>query len=203
MDVSFPYVYGYEFVKYLHERGNWAGVNQAYSDLPDSTEQIMHPEKYLRQEAPVEVINPSLSDMLSGDWRELRKDVLGEWTTYLILGYGADLEAQQEDLDAATAAAGWGGDAYQAYYSDSTGEILLAAHWVWDSPANAQEFHQLMLDYLDKRFRGNKLYFTAGSCWQASGQTTCLYNKGAGTLWVIAPDEATIAQVVSHYPDFK
>ena len=58
MDVSFPYVYGTEFVQYLYERGNWARVNKAYAELPESTEQIIHPEKYLKREAPLEVTDP-------------------------------------------------------------------------------------------------------------------------------------------------
>ena len=47
MDVGFPYIYGTEFVQYLYDRGNWARVDKAYADLPESTEQIIHPEKYL------------------------------------------------------------------------------------------------------------------------------------------------------------
>jgi hypothetical protein len=196
-------MYGYEFVKYLYDRGNWAGVNQAYTTLPDSTEQILHPEKYLKGEKPIDVIDPPLNDILSGDWRELRKDVLGEWTTYLILGYGADQAAQQEDAVAAKAASGWGGDAYQAYASDSTGEIVLAAHWMWDSQTDANQFHQSMLDYLDKRFRGYKLAHMSGDCWEATGQTTCLFNQGSQTLWLIVPGAEMIEPVLSHYPDFK
>jgi hypothetical protein len=203
MDVSFPYVYGYEFVKSLYDRGNWARVNQAYANLPESTEQILHIQKYLGHEAPVAVADPPLSATLGSDWRELKRDVLGEWTTYLILGYGADLAAQQKDGDASKAAAGWGGDAYQAYVSNRTGDVLLAAHWVWDNPAEAKQFNPVMLAYLDGRFRGNKLIRPGGSCWQANGQTTCLFSRGSGSLWLIVPDEGLIETVLSHYPDFK
>ena len=199
MDVSFPYIYGTDFVKYLYDRGNWARVNKAYEDLPESTEQIIHPEKYIKQEAPIEVEDPLLSEVLNNDWRELHSDVLGEWMTYLILGYGSDLSAQQEDSVAAEAAAGWGGDFYQAYYNEDSGDVVLAAHWVWDTQTDAREFNQAMLDYLDKRFRGNKLDREDGVCWESNGQVTCLFTNGSRTLWLIAPSEDVLIEVASLY----
>ena len=202
MDVGFPYIYGTEFVRYLYDRGNWARVDKAYTDLPESTEQIIHPEKYLKHEAPIEVSDPPLSEVLTADWRELRSDVFGEWKTYLILGFGADLAAQQEDSIAEKAAAGWGGDFYQAYYNDSSNETVLAAHWTWDTQSEAKEFNQAMLDYLDKRFRGNKLDRSDGDCWEASGEVTCLFEKGSQTLWVIGPDEGMMEGVVGLYTSF-
>jgi hypothetical protein len=203
MDVSFPYVYGTEFVKYLYERGNWARINKAYTELPDSTEQIIHPEKYIKGEAPIEVTDPPMSEVLSPEWRELQSDVFGEWKTYLILGYGADLSAQQEDEVAAKAAAGWGGDTYQAYYADSRDEIILSAHWVWDSQTDAKEFNQSFTEYLDKRFRGSKLEWGESDCWQSTGQTTCLLKNGAQTLWIVAPDIGMIEQIVPLYTSFS
>jgi hypothetical protein len=202
MDVSFPYVYGSKFVQYLYDRGKWAKVNKAYAELPESTEQIIHPEKYLKNEAPIEVTDPPLSEVLSPDWRELQSDVFGEWMTYLILGYGADLAAQEEDAAAAKAAAGWGGDFYQAYTSESSAGLVLTAHWVWDSQTDAKEFNQSLADYLDRRFRGNKLDRIDSDCWQSSEQTTCLLEKASQTLWIIAPDEGLVEQIVPLYTGF-
>ena len=202
MDVSFPYIYGTEFVQYLYDRGNWARVDKAYTDLPVSTEQIIHPEKYLKHEAPIELSDPPLSEVLTADWRELHSDVFGEWMTYLILGYGADLAAQQEDAMAAKAAAGWGGDFYQAYYNDRNDEIVLAAHWAWDTQTDAKEFNQAMLNYLDKRFRGNKLERDVGDCWESGEQVACLFGLGSETLWVIGPDEGVLDQVMTLYTSF-
>jgi hypothetical protein len=202
MDVSFPYVYGTEFVQYLYDRGKWAQVDKAYLELPESTEQIIHPQKYLKREASIEVTDPPLRDVLSPEWRELSSDVLGEWMTYLILGYGADLAAQQEDDIAAKAAAGWGGDFYQAYYSETNDGIALTAHWIWDSQTDAKEFNQSLADYLDKRFRGKKLGYTDRDCWQTAGQTTCYLTNGSQTLWILAPDEGTMNQVMALFTSF-
>ncbi|NIV38832.1 MAG: hypothetical protein GWN58_58275, partial [Anaerolineae bacterium] len=54
-DSSFPYDQGLTYVEFLYNRGNWAEVNRAYDELPASTEQILHPEKYLAGEQPIEV----------------------------------------------------------------------------------------------------------------------------------------------------
>ncbi|HSD83984.1 MAG TPA: hypothetical protein VLG46_09010, partial [Anaerolineae bacterium] len=84
-DLEFPYLAGLKFVEALYKRGNWAAVNRVYEDLPDSTEQILHPEKYVADEQPIEVAVPPLTNTLGADWRLIDDDVLGEWTTYLIL----------------------------------------------------------------------------------------------------------------------
>ena len=48
----FPYQQGLAFVNGLAASGGWEAVNRAYSRLPDSTEQVLHPEKYAgRREA--------------------------------------------------------------------------------------------------------------------------------------------------------
>ncbi len=93
LDGQFPYVVGLEFVSSLHDDGNWPEVNKAYSRWPESTEQIMHPEKYRAGEKPQEITAPALDQVLGEGWRKLAEDTLGEWTTYLLLGYGADVDA--------------------------------------------------------------------------------------------------------------
>ena len=100
---------------------------------------------------------------------------------------------------AAKAAAGWGGDFYQVYYNEDRGETVLAAHWAWDTQTDAREFNQAMLDYLDKRFRGNKLDREDGVCWESNGQVTCLFTNGSRTLWLIAPSEDVLIEVASLY----
>lgn len=46
--LMFPYGYGAAFLqKVWAKNSSWEAVNKIYSDLPESTEQIIHPEKYL------------------------------------------------------------------------------------------------------------------------------------------------------------
>ncbi len=203
-DLNFPYKQGLAFVQDLYRRGNWAAVNKAYANLPASTEQILHIDKYLAREAPITVPDPALTNTLGADWRSVSDDVLGEWTTYLLLGYGADVSAQLDDATAQKAAQGWGGDHYQAFYNDKTQQTVLAAHWVWDTAADAREYATAMRQYLDLRFRGGKVDRADGACWEANGQASCIFSPTAGdeTLWLLAPNQTVLNQVLAAFPAF-
>jgi hypothetical protein len=201
-DTSFPYLQGLEFVTYLYQRGNWAGVNEAYKRLPDSTEQILHPERYVSAEAPVTVTDSELGTVLGADWRLVKSNSLGEWTTYLILAYGADYSAQMDDSSSQQAAAGWGGDHYQVHYNDQTEQTVLAAHWVWDTSADQAEFSNLMKQHQSARFRGEAIDRPTGACWGFNGQVSCIYSSGRDTLWLLTPDQIDQATLLAKFPKF-
>ncbi len=65
----FPYWNGAEFITQLYRRGGWAAVSKAYTNLPLSTEQILHPEKYFSYERPVKVALPDVSGLLNSGQR--------------------------------------------------------------------------------------------------------------------------------------
>ncbi len=190
--LQFPYDQGLVFVNKLYEQGNWARVNLAYANPPISSEQILHPEKYLAGEAPLAMQDPSLEVALGKAWRPIKNEVLGEFQTYMLLAYGADKAAQRAEDAAARAAAGWGGDQVQVFYNDETAQTALAAHWVWDTPEDAAEFELSMREYLDMLMRGARLERPYGYCWEANQQVNCLYIKGSDTLWLSTPDQASM-----------
>ena len=201
-DGEFPYLQGYDFVQDLHARGNWAEVNKAYARWPESTEQILHPEKYRAREKPQEIAAPALDQILGDGWRKLAEDTLGEWTTYLLLGYGADADAMLEDSVAQSAARGWGGDRYQVYHQVESDKTVLAAVWGWDSAQEAGQFLQAFTDHLGARFREARVDSASGTCWQVNQQTACVYAAGRQVLWLLAPDQATLDLVRALYPSF-
>lgn len=61
----FPYQQGSDWTKNLYKQGSWDRVSKAFTELPQSTEQILHPEKYLAHEAPVKVTLPDLTSLLN------------------------------------------------------------------------------------------------------------------------------------------
>jgi hypothetical protein len=198
-NADFPYVQGLAFVEYLYSRGNWAEVNRAYENPPISTEHILHPAKYRAGEQPVILTHPAIGNIMGSDWQLLVRDTLGEWMTYLLLGYGADNAAQLDDATAARAAAGWGGDAYQIYYHPESEDVLMAVEWAWDSNTEASQFSEAMMEYLDQRFRGLRADRLGGDCWEISDQVTCFFRSGVRTLWLLSPDEDTLRSVLSAY----
>ncbi len=201
-NTNFPYVEGLAFVEYIFDRGNWAEVNNVYENPPLSTEQILHPAKYRLGERPILITPPAFGPDLGPEWQKLVSDTLGEWTTYLILGYGADNAAQLDDLTAANAAAGWGGDVYEIYYKPESGQTILAAEWAWDSDSDQIQFYQAMSEYLDQRFRGARADRSGGTCWEVNDQISCLFRNGRRTLWLLTPDQETLSLILDAYPQY-
>jgi hypothetical protein len=202
-DSQFPYQQGLAFVEAVYGRGRWAAVNQVYGKLPDSTEQILHPQKYFAGEKPISVSEVPLQEVLGEGWRLLESNSLGEWMTYLLLGYGADVDSQLADSVARAAAVGWGGDRYQVYVEDATGKIALAARWTWDTAPDSYAFRGAMDTYLNGRFGGNRLPAGRGECWEANAQRTCLYSSGKDILWLLAPDASVLESMLTRYPSFR
>jgi len=201
-DLDFPYKYGSLFVQYLLDRGNWKEVDKAYQNLPDSTEQIMHPEKFVAKEAPLTINEPTL-DNLGSNWRLIRSDALGEWMTYLLLAFGANLDSQVEPSVAKAAAQGWGGDHYLVYHSDLEGKNILAAQWQWDTSEDAIEFMEAMRFFVGNRFKGEKIEHLTGECWDANQQSTCLFLEGKQVLWLLSPELSTLDSLFSLFTDFQ
>lgn len=130
----FPYQEGLDWASAVYKRGGWAAVSKAFTDLPQSTEQILHPEKYFAKESPVKITSPDLHRELGAGWKRIDYDVSGEWGYYLIVDQFLNAEA-----DSKRAAAGWAGDRYAVYESE-TGAVFISQVSVWDTENDAKEF---------------------------------------------------------------
>ena len=131
----FPYEQGSEWASRVYKRGGWSLVSASFTKLPLSTEQILHPEKYLSYEAPVKISLPELRSSLGSGWKKLDTDVNGEWSFYLILDQFLNAPAESK-----RAAAGWAGDRYAFYEGPKVGEGLLVQMTAWDTENDAREF---------------------------------------------------------------
>lgn len=200
-DFLFPYQQGLDFVRRYYDEGGWPRVDEVWRDPPVSTEQIIHPERYEAGDRPLVVARPALTDTLGAGWKQIESNVMGEWYTYLILAYGVDPDTRLADRTAYEAAEGWGGDGYAAYYNDAAQQIVLALQWEWDSEADAEEFARAFADYGDQRF-GQAQPYADRTCWNADA-LNCFFADSQHTLWIMAPDQATMEAVLEQYPDFK
>jgi hypothetical protein len=143
---TFPYIQGADFAGRLFRKGGWEMVSSAYSSLPQSTEHILHVEKYLNGEQPIKISLPDLSAELGQDWKLIENNVNGEWGYYLTL---ADFMSGNEE--AAAAAAGWGGDRLNVYATQKN-EVVFIAQTAWDSDKDAIEFYNAYAKRTDKRY---------------------------------------------------
>lgn len=133
-DLLFGYMAGASYCqKLIKAGGGYKAVSQAFKDLPVSTSQIMHPEKYAKHLQPIEVTLPDLAAKLGSGWKLLVKNVMGEFNTALLL---------KEKLSSGTAdraADGWAGDAWQALEGPD-GQVVFCWYTTWETEKDAEEF---------------------------------------------------------------
>src|SRR5580765_5843597 len=77
----FPYEEGLNWTRALYKRGGWKEVSQGFTALPQSTEQIIHPDKYFLHEAPVKVTLPDVAPLLNAAERGGESGNRGRRTT--------------------------------------------------------------------------------------------------------------------------
>jgi hypothetical protein len=182
----FPYQEGLRFVQALYQRGGWAAVDRAYRDPPTTTEQLLHPERYLgTRDRPQPVAVPDLSARLGGGWRPAADTSFGEFDARLLLGGGSGAAG------AASAAEGWDGGRLRSFQRG--GGTALVIRTVWDSRAEASEFCQAMTAWATGRFGPA----AGGRRWSGAGQQTTLRCSGDQAAWLSAPDRATLDRLTA------
>jgi hypothetical protein len=188
-ELYFPYLEGRAFVAALYAEGGWAAVDAAFRDPPADSEMILHPEKFLARELPAKVPDPVLPAPLSADWRAIRTDVMGEFSTELILA------SRVNAFRASQAAAGWGGDRFTIWHDDGAGLTAAAWHTRWDTPIDADDFFSILREYDGARF-GAALPGTAAVCWTAA-VTACQAQSGTDVWWFYGPDPETVQTLMN------
>lgn len=137
--LTFQYEQGLAFALGLQQTGGWADVDAAFSNPPASTEQIIHPEKYAADEAPVEVDLPAdLAARLGSGWALTLEDTLGELRLRTWLRTAGDREPK-ESPD--TSAEGWGGDRI-GYLTGPDGAEAVVIRTIWDDLSSALRFRE-------------------------------------------------------------
>src|SRR4051794_39760565 len=157
----FPYSSGLEFVDRLRGEGGWDAVDAAYQDVPASTEQILHPTKYLQRDRPVTLELPDASDVLGKNWRLVSEETLGELQTAILLanlppGEGVSMVTGSIALPEAArnAAAGWDGDRYALWEDPQTRQEVLVWRTAWDTPDDARAFSRALAKFEEERWDG-------------------------------------------------
>jgi hypothetical protein len=126
----FPYVEGAAFTGDLVRAGGLRLVDQAFAHPPRSTEQVLHPQKYVDGDLPVPVAPPEAPE----GWGRVAWGSLGELATAVLL---AQCEpSKRADADAT----GWGGDAWAMVVSGPNKALLWST--VWDDAPSAARFER-------------------------------------------------------------
>ena len=135
--LQFPYSAGQVWIGTLAGdplAPDFTEVDAVYDDPPQSTEQVMHTDKWESREPPIPVEAPDLAGILGDEWEVIDESPVGEASIGIFLEhFGIDRQV------AMAAGTGWGGDrAAVAYGPDD--EFALGWRLAWDSAEDATEF---------------------------------------------------------------
>ncbi|MBI4577578.1 MAG: hypothetical protein HY722_15055 [Planctomycetes bacterium] len=182
-NLLFQYTEGASFALAVRDRLGWRGVDEAYADPPRSTEQVLHPVKYLDQrDTPWRFAMPDLGPMLPEGAREVGQDTLGELNTRLVFdehtGEGSGLRASR----------GWGGDRYSVWELGEGGPTVLAWATRWDTGRDAREFVSAYVRLAAARWTGSSVTRTiAGAAWESEARRGRLLREGNRVTVVEGP----------------
>ena len=191
----FPYVAGPRFVAALHRSGGWEAVDRAFGNPPQSTEQILHPDKYFTEEAPVEVALPELAAALGEGWESKQDDVVGEFGVILLLQTALEEAAVQQ------AAEGWGGDRY-AYYAGPDGAEVIVMLATWDSEDDADEFFEGYAELLYGLGAEDIVEESGAVSGILRGAAHTILMAGGETLLIIATEAEAAEAALGAFPGF-
>jgi hypothetical protein len=187
----FPYVEGVQFTLSLYQALGFSALDDAFANLPVSTEQILHPEKYVTPDLPVSVEVPDLATALGEGWSLVKKDTFGE---FMLQAY---LSAIVPPITAQDAAAGWGGDSI-SLLEGPDGETAVVIAIAWDTVPDSEEFYNTFLSFTNARtgveWVEDALYEAAHRM-ALDGQVVFITGAGTFTLVVFAPDDAAVENV--------
>jgi hypothetical protein len=160
-----PYATGPALVDSVRDQGvladllgnDWGAVDRLHDTMPESTEQVIHPETY-PDEKPVNVTVP---DRSADTWERFDHDpvadTVGEASIYAMFVSNDVVDPENRYAYRSAPSAGWGGDSLVPYDSNETADNEGAYVWVtaWDSETDAEQFHAAYLDLLDAHDASN------------------------------------------------
>jgi len=193
-----PYAYGAAFLQKARLKGGWKSIDRIYSDLPTSSEQIIHPEKYFEPRdlpRPVRVEDPS--SRLGAGWKGTYENVLGEFVLYLLL------RTHLAEDQSRKSAAGWGGDHILMVESSDPERSVILVETIWDSEADAVEFYDSISAWMEQQFPqgGISDQSASGFTWTSAGELHRIRRRGSAVRLLVGLPEGESGKLVDYWPE--
>ncbi|HZQ26329.1 MAG TPA: DUF6782 family putative metallopeptidase [Acidimicrobiales bacterium] len=134
--LGFPYQVGPGFTKAVLAAGGQARLDAAFASPPSTSEQLIHPDKYLAGEGAIPVADPPANGKV------IDRGVFGEF------GFILQLEGTPGLTEDAVlrAAAGWGGDRYVAW--DEASRTCVRVDTRMDTPRDLDELRAALAKWV-------------------------------------------------------
>jgi len=153
-ELLFPYLAGATFTQhFLRANAGWADFHKVFENPPVSTQQILHPDLYLKGVAPKPVTLPDFKRLLPRAWKELDENVMGEFGLQELFKQflGPDRAARLSPA--------WAGDRYAIFEHQKTKQLLLVFRLRLASEADAARFFGSYSEALELKYSKRRNLF--------------------------------------------
>jgi hypothetical protein len=213
----FPYLAGTSFSQqFLKAHTGWQDLHLLFERPPVSTQQILHPDLYLKDVGPAKVTLPKWKGLAPAEWKLLEENVMGEF------GVEEVLKQFLDPARAAKLAPAWAGDRYALFEDVKTKDTRLVFLLAFDTEENSARFFGQYSEALEKKYAERTQLFRRPNFFQfqtptggvflhceglqcvtvegATRQTFDAINRAIG--WPVAPGPAeAAAPSIAQIPD--
>jgi hypothetical protein len=150
LQILLPYVEGRAFVDTVRRQDGWGAVDELHEQPPESSAQVIHPEKY----PDTEPANVTVTDRSTEAWSRLgasdiarrlgvggdkrNADTLGEAAIYAMLVDNNVIDPEERLSYEHSFSAGWAGDQLVAYRNET--ELGYVWETAWETRDDADQF---------------------------------------------------------------
>lgn len=177
----FPYLAGVTFTQqFLKAHDGWQDLHLIFEHPPVSTQQIMHPEKYLADVQPVAVKLPDWKTVAPADWKLLEENVMGEFGVEELLKQFLGEDA------AKLTSPGWTGDRYAVFESSKDKTLPIVFVLDMDNEEDAARFFGQYSSALEMKYQTRSHLLRQGNFFgfQTDGGSVFVKHQGTQCLVV-------------------
>jgi len=179
----FPYLAGVTFTQqFLKAHGGWQDLHLIFEHPPISTQQIMHPEKYLNGVQPVNTKLPDWKGVAPAEWKLLDDNVIGEFGIHEVLKQYLGEDA------AALTSPGWAGDRYAVFEDKKDNTLPLVFILDMDNPDDAARFFGQYSAALEMKYKTRSRLFRRTNFFQFETQGGSVFIRTMGSRCVVVEE---------------
>jgi hypothetical protein len=182
-DLSFPYEQGLTFTGFLMDQSGLKGVDEAYQEPPITTEQILDPNKFVRNEGPLP-LEPLTVDLAG--WELFDEATLGQWGIQLLL-----LETLTPGA-LSQAAQGWGNDTYRVFLNGD--ETAFAWSYLAESIEDAEDLANGLVAHARDTMGAGGAEESGGGLLFASGSPWVFIDRIDDRIYFVAATDSTAGE---------
>jgi hypothetical protein len=175
-ELLFPYLAGTGFTQqFLKAHTGWQDLRLIFQDPPVSTQQILHPDLYLKGVKPETVTLPEWKALVPSDWKLLEENTMGEFGVNEILKQLLD-ENRAELLSPA-----WKGDRYAVFEDAKIKSNPLVFRLALDNTDDTAHFFGQYSEALEHKYKTRTELFRRPNFFQFQSESGGVFLRCVAT----------------------